>query len=342
MTRDGTTKIPIERVNAPGEAWLELRGSILVYHKRTWVASSSMFIPVERVGVSHGRQYDLRRLWLGILGVLVAILLAMPLSLILFRMPHPEPADLAIAVLLAILLAVAVVPGLWSLFRFFFQRPTTTLSIDILPYASTIRFWRGPRRDPALDALLERLAVERERMQSAGLDPVRMSHSAGLGGVMWRRPLALRVALIKGLVISFLFYLGFLGLEILRFAGHGPEFSRWYYAVLAVPPLFHLGSVTLRKGATQLREPKAFRHALRCHARGDLAAAARRLDALFEAYPDHALGRLLMVRVCTEQGAFDDALRHCEALVRDHPATAMRMQNTIWSVRRMHERMDGA
>ena len=66
----------------PGRAWLELKGTILVYEKRTWVSSSSTFIPIEWVRVAHGARRDMRRLWYGLLGMLAALLFLLPLALV--------------------------------------------------------------------------------------------------------------------------------------------------------------------------------------------------------------------------------------------------------------------
>ena len=47
-----------------------------------------------------------------------------------------------------------------------------------------------------------------------------------------------------------------------------------------------------------------------------------------------------MVQVCAEQYAFDDAFYHCERLAHEHPALATQLQENLWGIKRMYERME--
>ena len=324
-------RIPIERVGAPGEAWIELRGSVLLFHKRSWVAASSSFIPIEWVRVSHGRRRDLRRLWLGLLGVMVAVLTSLPLSLILFYMRERHAADWLLAVPLAAMFLVALGVGLYALALFLRLRDVTVIDVARDPRWLRIAFWRTPRRDPALDGLVARIEQECGRGTEAALAPVHMHH-------MWYRPQPFRVALIKGMVVSFFAYLALLFLEAMHWWGYGPRVAGGYYALLLVPPLFYLGVLLVRR-VLRRRLPEHYRAAVKAHAREDLDAAAQHLGALLEAQPDHDAARLLMIQVATERYDFDDAFHHCGRLAQTSPFLAMRLESTIWGIHRLYHRM---
>lgn len=331
MAKVGLEKLPIARVDGTGEAFLELKGTILLYHKQTWVASSTAFIPVEWIRVSEGRRRDLRHLWRGLLGLLVTVLLALPLWLIEFRMRPHLPYDVWMETGLALLFMVTLIVGLTSLAAYARPRRTVTLSVEGAPSGSHIYFWRVPALDGAVGSFLERLSLAQRRVRGGELHPVRMHH-------VWRRPRPYRMVLVKGLGISFFLYLLLLCLEFLRISGYGPEFSRFHYAWLLVPPLFYLAGVALRQ-APNLWEPRNFRQALRCYAKGRLREAAGHLEALLAAHPDHDPGRFLLVRALAEQFAFDDALKQCEPLTEHHPLLAARLQANLWEIKRMQARM---
>ena len=337
MSARNENKVAIRRVGVPGEAALELRGTVLVFHKRTWVGASTMFIPVEWVEIRHGRRRDLRRLYQGIIAFMVAVLFAMPLSLMVLR------TDLVAAVyqshllfvvtagLLGVLFTVCACIGVWSLALFAPRRETTDIVVEGAPRRLRIHFWRPPGRRPELDALVKRLTELRGAMEEQLDHPVRMNH-------VWRRPRPYRVALLKGIAISFLLYLVLMVLEFARLAGAGPALPRVYYLFVLAPPVFYV----LRRAVTQLgrlREPEAFRRALGCYRREETDAAIGHLRRLLEHHPEHQAGRLLLTQACAEQGAFDEALRHCEHLDGDHPMLARQLRASIWGIRRMHERM---
>ena len=237
MTRTKNNKVAIQRVGMPGEAALELRGTVLVYHKRTWVAASTMFIPVEWLDIRHGRRRDLRRLWQGIIACMAAILFAMPLSLMLLRADlvaglYPSQALLtASAWLLGLLCLACAAAGAWALAGFLPRRETTGLTINGAPRRLRIHFWHAPGRRPELDALVARLAELRGTVADTVDHPVRMNH-------VWRRPRPYRIALLKGLAVSFLLYLVIMTLEFTRLAGRGPELPRILYLVLLAPHAF--------------------------------------------------------------------------------------------------------
>ncbi len=323
--------IPVTPVGKPGRAWLELRGSILIYRRESWVTSASLFIPVEWVRVHQKYKRDMRRLWHGLLGLMAAALFALPLVLLVFYMAPHEPGDLWIGLALTALLITALASGVWALARFFVIEPVTELRIANNAYPFSVAFWRRPGNTPTLDDLVAYLSGQIGAVETHLPYPVRMSH-------LWRRPRPYRIALVKGLAVSFVLYVVLLLFESLRLAGVGPSFPRWIYLLLAAPPLLHLLEPLVRRGPL-IREPTPFRRALRAYHRGDLEKAQAHLDALLETHPDHHMGRLLMVHVCAEACAFDRAMAHCNHLTDEDPILATHLQANIWGLKRLHDRM---
>lgn len=326
------TKIPIKRVAVPGEAWLELKGTILVFHARNWISLSSMFIPLEWVEVSEGYRRDYRRLWAGIIGVLVSILLSMPLSLLSLYLPERRGLDVLLSVGLGVLLAVSVCAAIWSLTTFFRQRRYTAFTVKGKGTGYMIAFWHTLGENAALDGLVDRLSALGGNLDETIPYPIRMKH-------IWRRPRPVRTALLRGMVVSFFLYLLLLSCDVLHRLGNISWFSTTYFFFLVAPPLFYVAMVLLRR-ALMLRQPRAYRDAVRSCARGALADAREGLKGLLDVHPEYDAGRLLMVQVCAEQYAFDDAFYHCERLAHEHPALATQLQENLWGIKRMYERME--
>jgi len=324
-------RIHIERVGRAGRAWLELKGSILLYHTDSFVATASTFIPIEWVEVRHGARRDPRRLWLGLLALMSALLFALPV-LGLLHFTDYRPGDVLLIVVLSVPLLACLACCVAALVLFACPRPFTTLAITGTPTGMTIDFWRRPGKAPELDALVETLEAAPTFTEERLSFPIRMHH-------MWRRPRRYRVALLRGLAVSFILYLLFLPLEVLRMAGRITGFSRAYFLFLLLPPLFYVGVALFRRGYL-LRESRAYRQAVRAYQRGALEDARRQLRALLAEEPDHDASRLLLIQVCTEQYAFEEAAAQCEKLSREHPLLARRLQANIWSIQRMHQRME--
>jgi hypothetical protein len=327
----GQNRLPIERVGVPGEASLELKGTILVFHKRTWATSSSMFIPVEWVQIWDGTRRDLRRAWQGTIALLAAVLLALPFSLAALYGPPRGILDFAVHGGLAVLLALTLAIAAFSLARFARPRGITTIAVEGRHYTFNIVFWRTPGRHPELDALLERLRTMSGHARGAD-HPIRMNH-------MWHRPRPCRLALLKGAAVSVVLYVVFLVIETLNLLDAAFVLPRAVYGFLAAPPLFYLASAVLRRGGASRHDPPAYRAAVRQYSRGALEEALDILRGLLAIEPDYDAGRLLMIQVCTERYAFDDAFRHCAELARRHPQIATHLQANIWGIKRMYERM---
>lgn len=327
------SKVRIKRVAVPGEAWLELKGTILVFHARNWISLSSMFIPLEWVETTEGYRRDFRRLWVGIIGVLVAILLSLPLSLLSLYLPERRALDVLLAVILGVLLAISVCVAAWALATFFRRRRYTAFTVKGKLGGYTIAFWHTLGEDAALDTLVEGVCALEGDLDETIPYPIRMKH-------IWRRPRPVRIALLRGMVVSFFLYLLILSCDVLHRIGKISWFSSSYFFFLLAPPAFYVTMVLLRR-ALMLRQPQAYRAAVRSCARGALADARDALKGLLDIRPEYAAGRLLMVQVCAEQYAFDDAFYHCERLAQEHPALATELQQNLWGIKRMYERMQG-
>jgi hypothetical protein len=207
----------------------------------------------------------------------------------------------------------------------------TVLEVAHAAYPVDIAFWRRPGERPKLDALIAQIEQQTGLGEGDMPLPVRMNH-------LWRRPRPFRIALVRGLTISFALYVALLVMETLRMAGLELALPRVLYALLALPPLAHLLYVVVRRDGLR-HEPLAFRDALRAYQRGDLGETRARLQTLLEQDPRHAMARLLMVQACAESAEFESAMAHCEMLAREDPLLATRLQASLWGLRRLHDRM---
>jgi hypothetical protein len=330
MSSATAQRTAIRRIDAPGRAWLELKGSILLFHKETWVSSATLYIPVEWVRIEEGRQRDIRLLWQGILGFLVAAAFTPPLTLLLWRDYFADAAGRLFEIATASLVIAGVAAGILSLLLFLRPRPMAMLHVEGAPYATGIAFWRSPP-DPALETLLDRITDAHAATLATGLHPIRMNH-------LWRRPRPYRIATIRGLATSVAL---FTALQIIEWSGwvrHASSLPPAIYAVLAVPPLVYLGGVFIRRGFV-LREPPGFRAAWRAYTAGRTDDAIAALLTFLKDHPEHPLGRILLIRALTERWRLDEGLQQCDRLVDEDPALALRLRTTVWELKRMAERM---
>ena len=327
-----TRKLPIRRVAVPGRAWLELKGSILVYHKTSWVGSSSMFVPVEWVEVHHELRHEWRRLWRGIISVLISFLASLPLTLLLVQRPEYEWAPLATTVLSA-LMAFSCGAGIYFLLSFVRPRAVTELHIEHRPHPMRISFWHAWGRNRDLDQLVQRLKGFKIHTEEKIPFPVRMKH-------VWYKPRPYRIAFVRGLAISFVLYLALSVMELLAWFGQMPVLSSWYYLTLLAPPLFYMIQQGLEIGILS-NKSREYVLAVRAYVKGDLGMAARLLEVVLTADPDETTARLLLIQILTEQYNFDSAARHCDKISIEHPEVAAHLQANIVGIKRMYERMGG-
>ncbi|MCC6145472.1 MAG: hypothetical protein IT368_16825, partial [Candidatus Hydrogenedentes bacterium] len=148
----------------PGRSWLELRGTILVYHRDSWLASSSLFVPIEWAVIRQSRQLDVRRLWRGILGLMAAFVLMLPVLVILRVLPPLTAVDIVLGVALGALLVLSLGIGLVSLTQFMRPRQVTAIQVSADGFRPEITFWHAPGKHAELDDLVERLRSLRSRI----------------------------------------------------------------------------------------------------------------------------------------------------------------------------------
>lgn len=331
MFEEHTQRIAVRPVGKPGRAWVELKGSILIYRRESWATSASVFMPLEWVSVSESLRYDWKRLWRGTIALLCAVLFALPLSLLVFHMSPHEPMDLWIGLGLAVFLAIAAAISFWQFWLLPRREGVTVLRVERQPFGLDMAFWRRPGEQPVLDALVDAIRSGRRHVDTELAHPIRMNH-------LWHRPKPYRIAFVKGVAVSICLSMAFLFLETVRALGYGPDFPRWLYATIFAPPPFYLLLEGLRRGPLS-RRPYAYRAALRAYLKGDLMTARAHLEMLLREQPGYAEARLLMVQACAEDYAFDNAFAHCAKLAEEHPMLASRLETAIWGLKRMHERM---
>lgn len=333
MTDAAAERIAVEPAGAPGAAWLEMRGSILVYRRRSWVASFSAYLPVEWLERSDARRCDWQRLWQSVIALLIAILIALPLSLCYLCRDLLSPADLLWVVPLGILFLAMLGVCVARFGAFLVARPCTTLQVADAPSGLSVRIWRsGTAQDQQVETLLAQVAAARDKVARGLLPTLHMNHG-------WYQPDPYRMALLKGGIISFFLYTVLLAWALLAFLGGMDPLPLWCFAFLAAPPLFHFAVAAMRD-MQSLGAPRAFRRARRHYRRGALEAARQDLDRAVDASPDNLAVHLLMVRVCAEMGALDAAMHHCGKISRERPLMAAALEENLWAIRRVLERMD--
>lgn len=331
MFEEHAQRIAVTPVGKPGRAWLELKGSILIYRRESWVTSASVFMPLEWVTVAECRRYDWKRLWRGTIALMCAVLFALPLYLLVFHMRPHEPIDLWIGLGLAVLFCVAAMIGAWQFWLLPRRERVTVLRVERQPFGLDMAFWRRPAEHPALDALVEAIRSGKKHVDAELAHPIRMNH-------LWHRPKPYRIAIVKGATVGICLGMALLVLDTVRVLGYGPEIPWWLHITVIAPLLFYLFLEGLRRGPLS-RKPFAYRAALRAYLKGHLLSARAYLENLLREQPDYAEARLLMVQACAEDYAFDNAFAHCARLAEEHPMLASRLEAAIWGLKRIHERM---
>lgn len=322
-------KIPVERVGLPGRAWLELKGTILLFHTQSWLGTTSIFIPLEWVTIAEGARRDRRRLWLALLSIMCAVLFALPAWLLLQLRPlHAPLAQLLTVLLLAVLLCAGL--GLAALVAAFFPRPYVSLRVSSELRNFDIRIWSSTRH-ANLEELLNRLRETHAAREELIKFPIRMHH-------IWRRPRPYRIAIARGFTIS-----AFLvaPLMLWDFAAHRellPLFSPLVYGLLLAPPLFHGALVALRQA--MWKEPASYRHAISAYLQERFKDAERHLRDTLQENNEHDGARLLLVQLLSEERRFDEAEQECGRLAQNHPLLASRLQASLWGLRRLQARME--
>lgn len=331
VNQNDSEKIPVERAGKPGGAWLELKGTILLYHTHSWLSTTSTFIPIEWISVEMGRRRDIRRLWLAIISLMNAFLFFLP-AYALWKLSSVPEGDLWLMAPLAGASLLCLLGGAVLIVCFLTPRPLARLQVAGHPGGQTFEFWYAPGDRAALDQLLDRLmALGETPDERVGL-PIRVHH-------LWRRPRPYRIALLKGILTSVLLYPVFFLWDLAAMRAQALPFPRLMYLLLLLPPAAYLAGALVR-GGYRWREPRLYRRAVRAylHNRGEHAEQC--LVELLDQAPQHDASRFLLMQLYTERFAFAEAAQQCERLALEHPLLASRLHANLWELKRMHARME--
>ncbi|MFP4191772.1 MAG: tetratricopeptide repeat protein [Candidatus Hydrogenedentota bacterium] len=324
-------RVRIDQVGGPRSTWLELKGTVLVYHVRTWAASFSAYIPVEWITVSRRR----RRHSLGLLrnlSLLVAALAAGGALALLTLQPMEEsirpvltnPFVQAAAIAAAVFaMGAAVWFGMNAWLAAYERPPTTLLRVEDSDMA--IEFWHRKGPDQHLDHFLERLNASQEKAGHASSYPPKMGHARR--HIRPWRAVALKAAVVTGLLyIPCNLTAAYLG---------RPELMLF----LVLPPIVYFGKQGLDWLGTRF-EPKALQHGLRHFHKGEFEQAEHHLAALLRENPRHQHGLILHTQTLIMLERFEEAFRNCQRIEDENPEMAAMLREDLWALKRMHERME--
>lgn len=319
----GGERAEIRPVVGPRRAWLELKGTVLIYHRRGWVGSQSVFIPVEWVSITERQRLDGKYLLLGVPALVLALALQAPLLRAAGATAWEDshwPALIAGGALF--LWGIALVLVVRAFLR---RKPTTLIAVDSEPARLRIEFWHRPADDPDLDLLVGSLKVLRERIHDVTPYPVQSGHT-------WYRLRPFRATLFKGLFISMILYVP---IAVLGWMTKTP----YVEFLLLLPPAFYM-TVYGVNSVRMLSAPRSFREALRHYNRGETAIARDKIDLTIREHPDFLDANLLGIYASVELQDFDRAFALCRKLHALHPEISEEIAKELWSLRRMYERMN--
>jgi hypothetical protein len=325
MPSPAPNRADIQPVGGRRSLSLEIRGTILVLHERAWAGSATVFIPIEWVDLAHRQRRNTNSLAVCLLLMLVASLLLTPI-LAALTLPHTNATAWALPLLGVGAVAFAYASLVW-LGAFLRPRPTTALSVSSDALEHHVEFWHQPGADPVLDALVERIEHLRGHIEDLAAFPVHTSHT-------WYRLRPLRVVVAKAFLISLCLYMP---VSFLASRYHLPFLGLFLFA----PPMYYLARYGLDH-LLALREPKAFRAAVRWYNRGQPARAKALLNAVLGEHPRHIDALMLATYTDIELNDFPRAFEHCRALAKADPELADDFVREVWAIKRMHDRMNAA
>ncbi len=322
-------KIRINQIGGPHRTWLELKGTVLIYHARSWVASFSAYIPVEWVIVSHHKRQQAALVVRNLLLLMVAAGLGLAIIGIALQ-PEEAGASAAansafarIALAAAGMMALAV--AAWFAFRALralIERHSSTL-LQVEESDMAIEFWDNDR-DQEVQHFMEQLDRVKQDAKDVSAYPVKAGHAR-------RHVRPFRAVVAKSLLITL-----FLLFPVKLLAGlmGRPEFM----LILALPMLAHFG----RYGIEHLlrrTEPKAFQRGMRHFHRGEFEAAAAWFQTLLDKHPNHEHGLILGTQSVIMLERYEEAFSYCQRLQSINPELAETIQEDVWALKRMKERM---
>lgn len=329
MPDPDSLKIRINQIGGPQRTWLELKGAVLIYHARSWAASFSAYIPVEWVTVSRHKRQQATLLLRNLLMLMVTG--GVGLAIIGLAL-QPEEGGAAPAVTNPLLRIAAITIGMvaltvaaWFALRagraFFERHPSTLLQVEDSDMA--IEFWDNGRDDEVKQfmAQLDRL---KEGVKESTAYPIKAGHAR-------RHVRPFRAVVMKTLLITL-----FLLFPVKLLAGYmnRPEFM----LILLLPALVYFGRYGLEH-LLRRAEPKAFQRGMRHFHRGEFEAAAAWFRTLLESHPDHEHGLILGTQSVIMLERFEEAFSYCQRLRSINPELAETLQEDLWALKRMQERM---
>ncbi|HOL19191.1 MAG TPA: tetratricopeptide repeat protein [Candidatus Hydrogenedens sp.] len=324
--------INLSRVNYPGQIRLELKGSILIIHKETWVSKYSLYVPVEVVHIEESRNRNYRKLWEGVIGLMVAFLLFLPLSLWFIYKPLFKNSDLLWMLPLIGLFIFSFIVGLRGIISFFKFNPVMNIILTHKAQAMRFSFWLKPEVKVAVENLIMQIQKIKETLQKNNYVPLRICP-------MWYHSKPYRRAFLVGSAISFILFCIISILYVFQVADDYNYNIWWLYIILPFPPIVSILSEFIRRNFP-FTLPAEFKRARRAVENGNYSMAIFELQQLLKKQPHLNFVRFFLIQVLTEHGEFDTALKQCEEFYSQAPSLATELQTTIWWLRCVQERMN--
>ncbi|MCX8064412.1 MAG: hypothetical protein N3G21_04490 [Candidatus Hydrogenedentes bacterium] len=326
-------RINFKRVNLPGNFYFQLKGSILLIKKDTWISRILYYVPVEILEITKFERRDIRRLWEGILGLMVAFLIFLPLSLWRPYRSLFVKDDLIWIIPLSLLFGLSLIVGIRGILLFLPNRPAIRFSFTHGIRTEKFSFWVKPNLKQQLEDLISQISTIKKYLATSDATPLKICPA-------WYRSKPYRKTLVIGLAVSFILFCVITVLIIIRTLLGSVEKFWLLYILLPFPPLFSiLGEYIERNGLIKpiFPEIKRFRTA---YENERLRELAEDLQSFIKANPDVYPARFFYIQVLTELGEFDQALKQCELLYEIDPSTVNKTKMVILEFKKVRERME--
>ncbi|MBI1318243.1 MAG: hypothetical protein GC168_04720 [Candidatus Hydrogenedens sp.] len=332
-------QVPVQLVNSRDRAAVEVNGRVVVLHFRSWTQSAQVFVPVECMSVGRGQRRRFAYVGYAVLGPLLGFIAALLIASMVEA--YCEAAEFAPAEVeryawtaFAGVMLPAALLCLYGIVNYIRTFRTVYIDIDYEDGVERVEFWYKPGRDAALDAVVLRL----EELHALGAEaerfPLKMgytwNHQRPLRSVVawafaWMLPIyaLMRVALWVAEWMA--------GAEL-----HPPV---WLIpAAFAAPWVWGFGLMALEQ-VRLLREPESFRRGLKRYNRADFGEAEADFEVTLTDDPHHLPSLYLLIDICLQRFDFTHALELCARLGDEDPELAESIQESIWALRRLSERM---
>lgn len=325
--------VSFKRVNLPGSFKFQLRGSILLIKKDTWVSSILYYVPVEILEITKFRRRNIRHLWEGILGLMVAFLISLPLSL---WQPYRSlfiKGDFVWIIPLMLLFGLSLIVGIRGIILYIPHRPAIRFSFPHGIRSERFSFWVKPGLIQQLDELIDKVSKIKSYLEKSNNIPLKICPA-------WYRSKPYRKAGIIGLGVSFiLFCVITIFIVIQTLFGDVGKFWLLYF-LLPFPPMFSLISEYIeRNGLIKPILPEIKKFRLK-YENERLRELSEDLQNFIKTNPDMHSARFFYIQVLTELGEFEQALKQCELLYEIDPSVANKTKMVILEFKKVKERME--